>query len=839
MYSTQFIVPLVEETLFGEFCLQKKFFHKDMAAVIFQAKLSNTVDMLVPWFKLMKNSGRMHLNNLFYLCCKQICTCTEYFEQERWKNLQRDEETIAFAWNPSFFPKRNVLEYSVWFSVWIRVNCATAFNQNNVKLVAFINSHLDIIRYLDSLLDPCDMNLNMDWCQVQCIKTTFDMDRNYIQKSVQSQRVRKYPLEIIQHYYPKLPWYPEQITEITERDVKRIKAHHYDIKPKSWRSFQYYACLYIMVQCKELHELNEHKNPDLLDALWFYHGCFIDYMCGDSPLITAATYPHDNNVFTAYDLPNVFHILMSITMWGEKVELNYLLGNLIQKTLPYAGARRTLSEKIDDILSQDDDLFWKILAHIIYCMQSDMYPHYLSSNKRLFNLEKLCNVRSILNDRSALKQKLKNHPKSCFIIFTSFRMWILMMAHEQKHYLDVVSKFMDWEDFKQRTIEMAHIIQWDNQSKLIQDNKNAKIYRYRDNNCIETLLHIFVDTLEKTIYKEIKNWEHRDMAKYPPEIQYYVHELQKEIDTHTKTNILNLLLKTERHNWLHVTSLCIMKVHGNVSDHAIYLIEKLVHIYYNSARPKDYENVVDLFEVNDLKVVCWYFRVIASLNKIDFQLLTDKQIKDIDYAIATNKYMLFPGQTVPDIGYNVYISICCGKIKTLQGSEKFGHENIAYDIENHTYLCSKTPKKIIDYKNEEYGFAEVLKQRKIIRSQRKEFNCIPCHNNPVLTIPLRGFMLIYNKCKYLHCPSCGSFHKFAWNGYEKDSYACLECRHKQRKNYYTCHTCLVQIPEAYAKLHTLTKIDPVPLNGLNDIFQTLYYCKNHYKIEKNKHNLIK
>jgi len=835
MSNTTFVVPLVEEALFGEYCLQGTFFHKDMASIIFQSKIYITTEKLLHWLPLITN-----LREIFYLCSKHICTVSQYFEE----NIQiiMDEETHAPAWSPTFFPIKSFLSYSLWVTVWLRVNCANAFNQRNPKIQAYLNAHLPLIRYLDSLDNPNDLNINHEHFYSLygdgVGKTTFDVDRNYIKTDHRLTQIRLYPLEVIQKYYPKLPWYPEQVQKITENDVKRIQEAGYDIKPASWRSFQYYACLYIMVQCKDLHKLNEHNSNALLDALWFYHACFLDYFCGNDPTLNASTYPHDNNAFMAYDLPDVFHILMNIPTRGEKVELPFLLGKFIQKTLPYAGARRTLSDKIDDALN-GDDAFWKILSHLIYCLQNNMYPYFLAS-KRDFNLQKLCNVKkTVLGDRKILKNHLKNNPKACYIIFTSFRMWILLMVREQKHYLNVIMKYVDWNDFKNRSMEMAAIIQKNEKSSLITDNKHAKIYRYRDNNCIKTVLKILVTTLEKTVYACIDQWKNENLNDYPTNIQIYVKEMNKELETTVKVNLLNCLVKVDRKDWLKTPALSIMKYHGNISDHSLYLIDKLIHIYYDSAKPKDFEAVVELFNVADLRVVCWYFRVIDVLNNIDFELLTQNQVQNINYAIAVKKYMLYPGQPIPDAAYNIYISICCGKIKSLQGKEKYGHEHIAYDLEKQIYVCSKTPKKIISYTDEEYGFDDMIKKRKLVRSQRKEFNYIPCVNNPVLIIPIQGYMLIYKrKYKYLHCPSCGSFHQFNTSGYKNDSYACQECRTLEQSYYYTCHICSDQIPESYAKFHTLTKMDPTPIHGPRDIFQKLYYCKKHYKKEKNKNYIL-
>jgi sulfatase maturation enzyme AslB (radical SAM superfamily) len=104
--------------------------------------------------------------------------------------------------------------------------------------------------------------------------------------------------------------------------------------------------------------------------------------------------------------------------------------------------------------------------------------------------------------------------------------------------------------------------------------------------------------------------------------------------------------------------------------------------------------------------------------------------------------MLYPGQRLPESVFNVFFTICCGKIKTLTDSNSFGHKDIAYDINQNIYLCSKPHKKISSSLKD---FTEFEKQKKEARKKRKDFNYLPCRNNPVLSISIRGFMLIYDK----------------------------------------------------------------------------------------------
>lgn len=785
-------------------------FHRDICSFIFHANLDISRTLIIHNI-LSKVKSLQDLHNIVHLCSTQTTKITQYIEQ----HYCDVKIKTTFVWNyPQHITDKDLMSCSYLLTVWLRVNCANAIAPNDSRVVAFLNAHLPLIRYFDQRDKDCtDLTVNVTYKSIG--NTYFDCDRNFIQTKTESFQIRPYPLEIILKHYPKLPWYPEQVINVTQEDIGAMDDFKTD---KEWRSSaQYYACLYITTQCKRLYAENN-ANPELQDALWFYYGCFVEYFCGNSPNITAATYPHDNAVFTAYDLPNAFNILTGIPVWGEKIDLKFQLGKIIKKCLPYAGARRTLSEKVDEILDTKDDAFWKVLRRLVFCMFTNMYPHYMQHSARNFDMKHLCRIHMLCENKEELKKWLKNNTKNgCYIIFTAFRMWILLMVRNQKHYLQVISKYVDWKDFYEKTIEMADIIRKDEYADGIENIKQPQIYRYRDKNLIQTILDCMSTILEKEIYKKKHIYQ------------------DTEMNISDKVQILNLLIRTSRDMWTHELSLSIMRIYGGVSEHTIYLICKLIDVYYSNSKPKALEEVADLFEVRDIKVVCWYFRVISILNKIDFEMLTEQQVEDIHYAIGNKKYMLYPGQFVPNTTYNVYFSICCNKIKSLLGADKFGHQDIALDIENHMYICSKTPKKVTQYKDDEYAFTQFERERKQARKERKEFNAIPCSGNPVITIPLKGFMLIYNKeHRYMHCPSCGSFHKMSWDGHYKDSYACHVCRHNERHLYCTCHVCFIKLTPDEASKYNLRVINYTNPIVVKELVQYLYFCKKHFSAQIKK-----
>jgi hypothetical protein len=118
----------------------------------------------------------------------------------------------------------------------------------------FMDAHLPVVRYLDSLPSYGDEYVNpAHLCSlyVPLGKTRFDEDRNLIKTSVEHRvQTRPYPLESLRKKYPKHVWTIEEVIPIvTAADVARINACGYGVPGKMEDAIAV-SCLYLMVQCK-------------------------------------------------------------------------------------------------------------------------------------------------------------------------------------------------------------------------------------------------------------------------------------------------------------------------------------------------------------------------------------------------------------------------------------------------------------------------------------------------------------------------------------------------------------------------------------------------------------
>ena len=857
---TDFIIPTVEEALLGE--LTKKGLHRKFASCIFRNTIQESLELLKPW---------LHHPRFNLLVCEKICKQSEFdldaYLNNKSLHVDVDELSHPPAWTsrmrPIFYEPH---KHDVWATVWIRVNCAYALFRDHKKVMHFINAHLEAVRFLDDH-GPESTHVPYSGCGDA---TQYDDCRNFIQKSITSIQTRPTPLQVLRRVYPQKPW---TLEEVTEPDYDLIQQHNYAIPTADA------AALHIMVQCKILHATAE--TAETRDVLWFYHCCFLDYVFDKKPETEVeflTRYPYDTRAFTSYDLPDVFHVLYNIPLWGEQVEPTFQLGLFIRKSLPFAGARRTLIDKIDETLETDTS-FWRIFSAVFYCMLCDMYPEHLSFGKqRMFDLKYLKRARELCNDRHLLREVLarnsethittKERDKGCYFVFTAFRMWIVLLADNQKHYIDGISDCFDWNVFVTQTIKTANIIRHTNiyadvdafkeaREILSKNNKNSKtkVYRYRKSNLVDTVLDLMMEGLEKDLFKELDSWQLdfemlRTKARVPKtlhpntsfadawlecEKQIRMHTEAVEIDDAIKQKVINTLIRVPATDWTKPICLSIMRLqqYGGVAEDTIQVLLHMIGKYYTKdSKPKNYEMLMGMMRPRDFVYATWYFHVVSLLNRITFEALPMHQVQQTDEAMLL-KYAVFPRQDLSPFAYDVFFTLCCNRIKTLMGSNVYGHEDIAYDIERDVFLCAKkTKKSSLASISLDEEFDTLEKQRKKVKSQRKKFNHIPCKTNPALRVNLRGFRLIIDKTtSYTHCPQCGGFHVFSWTGFWRDKYYCPTCRHKiEANNYYTCTYCtLPAVPTC-----VITVMDPLNVNGVMEAFQTLYLCKEHYNKAKKK-----
>ena len=797
--TSQFVIPTIEEALFGEFT--KKRHHRLISSYIFNESIEWSKIKLTEILKKVSAAPTTPLLMLFSEICKG-----KSMEVEHLCGIYAKDHTASAAsstnppaWTPRFKMPDNaalVKNYTYWATVWIRINCTYALleyseNLKHVKATQFMNAHIPVIRYLDSLDDPSDECITI---QLVCSlyqklgKSRFDEDRNLIKIDTTRIQVRSYPLEILEQRFPQFIWRPN---DVKSANLKHLQDAGYWLNQPDNHFIT--ACLSIMVQCRDLHR--EETDMNVRDHLWFYHCCFLDVVAaaaaggtGAAQFASQLLFPYDSRCFTGYDLPDAFHVLSSIPLWGEQLVPTFPLGKFIQKSLPFAGARRTLIDTTDKTVT-NDTAFWKLFSSLFYCMLIDTYPEYITRNReRCFDLQKLLAITKLVGDREVLKETLarksfktpqnadtfnKENDKGCYIVFTAFRLWLLMIVQGQHHYQEAISGCLDWKLFTEETISMASVIRRESQidardvfavpRETLKAVKN-KVYRYRKSNVVDTVLGNLMDGLEKQLFKELDEWTlhlggSAATPPLPPQLgipsqskfiaQFVVSSLKYEIPNDIKTNLLNILIHVPKDMWIDPLTLSIMRLpeYGGITEFPLAMIVKLIDIYFEGgAKPKEFEHIIALFDTGiEFKIISWFFHVLHILDGVDFELLLDKQVEKIDVAMMSTRYVLYPGQALPMTAYNVFFTICCGKIKTLLGPSCYGHEDIAYDAVRKVYVCAKSHKKVQSYNTDDFAFSEYERVKKQARKQRKDFNFMPCKDNPVLCIDLRGFMLIWGR----------------------------------------------------------------------------------------------
>lgn len=809
--STHFDIPSIEQALFGEFGTGKRL-HRRVATGIFQQSIERSRSQLL-WLIEHPHFDARAVSDLCksafgevetYLSAKDRALVHRFFQKYPQRTgydaslpLEERPDVNPPAWTGSKVPPADHRRHSYYYTVWLRINCAQALAEGSgrvrhEKVRLFMDAHLPVVRYLDSLPSYGDEYVNpAHLCSlyVPLGKTRFDEDRNLIKTSVEHRvQTRPYPLEALRKKYPKHAWTIEEVIPIvTAADVARIEAHGYSVPGKMDDAIAV-ACLYLMAQCKELGTSD--------DDLWFYHGCLVETVFSEW-----SAYPYDNLCFTGYDLPDAFHVLAGINLWGEQVPLEFTVGKFIQKCLPFAGARRGLVAQTEKT-AMSNPAFWNLLSQLFHCMLLDMYPG--GSEGRCFDLQRILKIRRLVSNREALCAAInrknlpaKQNDMGCYIVFTAFRLWLVLMVRNQAHYQEAIAECMDWPAFESQVLHMAQSIRTlldvDDEDVFKDVRKHLcggkmRVYRYRPSNLVDTLSSYMMGKLEKK--KE-----------------------GGDVSDAIKNHVLNALTRVPRTDWLTPVGLSILRLepYGRVSDSAVLVALKLIKAYYkHSAKPKKLESHLKKMGDYDFKVVCWYFHVLSILGRIDFEPLAWGIVDKIDEAMVLSRYVLFPGQECPKSAFNVFFTLCCGKIKTLSGPGCYGHEDIAYDIERNAFVCAKSQKKVTNYKSDDFAFMEFENSA---RKQRKEFNFMQCRDNPVLSINIRGFMLIYNRQqRYMHCPVCGAFHLYKWQNHHADGYSC--CR--KPRYYYTCHVCGKPLGDS-------------PIDVRLDAFQHVYVCKKHEK----------
>ena len=448
-----------------------------------------------------------------------------------------DDEAPGIPLNTNIWksPLIEKVGYTWYRTVWFRVNFAykflrqyqSIFKQKNLfierKVKMFVDLHLPIVQYLDSLSDPADKYIDPNMLHFEDPDTTMPDDYDFIKIEKETFKVRDTPLEMIEKHFPNLKWRVEQllssVNETWDRFIDDIWAPLTEDKISIGTHSIYLSCIRILNQCKRCMKL-ETTPLEICDALWFYYVSFTEffYNCGptytDEYILTPTTSKQqrgggmtigsrlspwemygtnlDVRCFSANDLPNAFHILIRITLYGEQNMPNFVFGKVFQKSLPFACQRRHLIRLVVHSLNTDN-AFWKIFSKLFWCALASLYPHYLTDDPRERNqlsMRDLLRIKDITDSKERVIQAITAKQagfeqfvggnggavgpgvaaeggvvgKSAgasggpLIVHSVFRLHTLFMAHLNPIYIYTAKQCIDWDYFWNNSIRLADII---------------------------------------------------------------------------------------------------------------------------------------------------------------------------------------------------------------------------------------------------------------------------------------------------------------------------------------------------------------------------------------------
>ena len=414
-----------------------------------------------------------------------------------------DPMCTALLWDHTFLKKHflslDVHDYTYVITVWLRINCAcmlpgtsnSFYNRNPYtlqKLRRYCDNHLEVVKYLDTIEDPCDDNI--DIARLKSLlkplgNSYYSEDRCLIrvEEQVTLQKLPT-PLQILEKEFPDVDWNPETVCNMYTRYRSSADLHYDPLRERVFAEGPSKYSLYIgcILTLENIFEKQSNCPEDHVgDALHYYYVAFLDLFwfcvnhtdyltmsdeCLRAPMqfynaMTAWEMfnPHkvDTRAFHAGDLPDVFSVLTDIPLYGEQHKSSFTIGKVIQKCLPFCGQRRKLIE-VTRAYNMKEPAFWYIFCKVFWCMLAGMYPGdksrpHMKELLRIRQLTDCATAKSLLIDSISVGE----YDGSALIVFTAFRRYVLYMDEENVHYIEEADKCIDWNELQQDTIKRAEL----------------------------------------------------------------------------------------------------------------------------------------------------------------------------------------------------------------------------------------------------------------------------------------------------------------------------------------------------------------------------------------------
>lgn len=549
-------------------------------------------------------------------------------------------------------------------------------------------------------------------------------------------------------------------------------------------------------------------------------------------------YPYNDRAFFEGDLPNLGHTLGIIPLYGEQEFPKFDIGLIINKSMNFACVRRLLSEKVCEATSESKAI-WKVISRIMWCMLAGTYK---SSRNRLdgntaLKIKRMCDSEDYMR-----AQLSKDKDRSCRVIFTAIRSYIVYYGTRNSGYIAAASHYIHWYNLVDDTRTLAEKIRGTNlrandtfaEARMLLERHNkgdsVLVYRYKSGCLSEELFGVISQALEKNSFRELedskrdlflfettkekilagedysKEWS-QILIRADPEFNFFsvdarftssVKELrilqnaidttkrliqgfEKDVPKKVKTNIINTVFRVPENMRFEESTFSILTEteYGGLDYSIVAVMRSLIRLYYARSSPKESEEQIAHLDTYHLRVLTWYLHCCRLFDRIHLIPLDAKTQRKIELAMKVERVRIFPGiQEITDKDFEVYVTLCCERVVT-EKNNSFGHDDVRYNMEYQTVVCKRTKQLTpSDFSSLCKSDSEVEERAKI---RKTEFLHIPCKDQPVMRICIRGYSLQMGskrgtKRRYMHCPQCACFHQVKTACYMGEGgYKCTRC----------------------------------------------------------------
>jgi hypothetical protein len=234
----------------------------------------------------------------------------------------------------------------------------------------------------------------------------------------------------------------------------------------------------------------------------------------------------DTRAFVAGDLPDIYHVLAAIPLWGEQKTPSFYFGKMLDKSLPFACKRRHIVKLIIKWIDLNAG-FWSIFSRLMWVAFANLYPGELATPHTTTNMRGLLRIRELCSNKDTMRAALLygcSHTSGVkgtpLIACTVFGLLIHYTVSFHPEYTAHARQCIGWDQYRQDVVALATTLRThslfaadafglvrSHLCKTIKSSASAsRVYRIRKRSLCVALKEQFDETLEKKILRDQQNF---------------------------------------------------------------------------------------------------------------------------------------------------------------------------------------------------------------------------------------------------------------------------------------------------------------------------------------------